>query len=91
MRAIGGVLKIIGGLIFAVTGIWSFFLCIGIISKAAGFWGIVAALVLGPVTFVAAPLYAGFSQGDWFPLMLGYGGGISAALFIGIGGALADR
>jgi hypothetical protein len=91
MRTIGGFLKILGSLIFTISGIWSFFLCIGIISKAAGFWGIVAGLLLGPVTFVAAPLYAGFAQGDWFPLVLGYGGGISAAILIGIGGALADR
>jgi len=41
-------------------------------------------LILGPVTFVAAPLYAGSAWGDWFPFVLNYGGGIVAAILIDI-------
>jgi hypothetical protein len=67
-----------------------FVLCLGIISKAAGFWGLVAALFLGPITFVAAPLYAGFAWDNWFPLVLNYGGGIAAAVLLGIGSALSN-
>ena len=89
MSGIGSLFKVAGYIVFAIAGIWGFFLCIGIISDAAGFWGIVAALFLGPVTFVAAPLYAGFSNGDWFPLILNYGGGISAMILIGIGSAIS--
>jgi hypothetical protein len=90
MNAIGGFLKIMGYLVFAISGIWGFVLCLGIISKAAGFWGLVAALFLGPITFVAAPLYAGFAWDNWFPLVLNYGGGIAAAVLLGIGSALSN-
>jgi len=89
MNAVGGLLKVIGMLLFAICGIWGFFLCIGIISKAAGFWGVVGALILGPITFAAAPLYAGFAWGDWFPFILNYGGGVAAMVLFAIGSAFA--
>lgn len=88
MNALGGLLKGGGFILLLITGLWGFFLCLGIISKAAGFWGVVASLVLGPVTYVAAPLYAGFAWGDWFPLALNYGGGIGSMVLIGLGSAL---
>ena len=88
MVGLGNFFKVVGWIVFAVAGLWGFFLCLAIISKAAGFWGIVAALFLGPVTFVAAPFYAGFAWGDWFPLVLTYGGGIVATVLIGIGSAM---
>lgn len=91
MNTLGGLIKVVGWIVFAVTGLWSFFLCLGIIKTAVGFWGAFAALILGPVAFVAAPLYAGFALGDWFPLVLGYGGVIATAVLFGIGSALSDK
>lgn len=85
MKSFGNLFKIVAGIIFAITGIWGFFLCLAIIVKVAGFWGLAASLVLTPITFVAAPLYAGFAWGNWFPLFLTYGGGLVAAIFFGIG------
>lgn len=58
VNTLGGLIKVVGWIVFAVTAFWSFFLCLGIIKTAAGFWGAFAALILGPVAFVAAPLYA---------------------------------
>ncbi|MCX7848040.1 MAG: hypothetical protein N2595_08440 [bacterium] len=89
MAALGNFIKIVGWIVLAVTELWGFFLCLAIISEVAGFWGIVAALIFGPVTFVAAPLYAGFAWGIWFPFVLCYGGGIAAAILIAIGGAIS--
>jgi hypothetical protein len=89
MTALGNLIKVTGWIVFTVTGLWGFFLCLAIISKAAGFWGVVAALFLGPVTFVAAPFYAGFAWDNWFPLLLNYGGGIVSAVLIGIGNTLS--
>lgn len=89
MASLGELIKILGYIVWVGTGIWGFFLCIGIISNAAGFWGIVAALFLGPITFFAAPLHSGFALGDWFPLILNYGGSICAFILIAIGGAFA--
>ena len=91
MSALGNLFKVAGFGLFAVCGIWGFFLCLAIISKATGFWGLLGALILGPVTFFAAPLYSGFAWGDWFPLLLNYGGGIGAMLLIGIGSALGGE
>ena len=90
MNAIGSLLKGTGFLVWAVAGIWGFFLCIGIIAHAAGFWGIVAAIFLGPITYIAAPLYAGFAHGDWFPLILNYGGGLLAMVLVAVGGAMSN-
>jgi hypothetical protein len=90
MKAFGRLLKGVGTLVWIVAGAWGFFLCLGIIAHAAGFWGIVAALFLGPVTFLAAPLYAGFEHGDWFPLILNYGGSLVGLVLMAIGGALSD-
>jgi len=89
MTALGKLIKVVGWAVFAITGIWGFFLCLAMISKVAGFWGLVAALILGPVTFIAAPLYEGFTWGNWFPLILNYGGGLTATVLIGIGNAMS--
>ena len=89
MASLGKLIMVGGGIVFVITGFWGFFLCLVIISKAAGFWGIVAALFLGPVTFAAAPLYAGFAWGDWFPLLLNYGGAITATVLFVIGRAIS--
>jgi hypothetical protein len=90
MNAIGSLLKGAGMVVWFVAGLWGFFLCLGIISHAAGFWGIVGGLFLAPITFVAAPLYAGFEHGDWFPLILNYGGSVVAMVLMGIGGAMSN-
>lgn len=91
MKAIGRLLFGGGIITFVIVGIWGAFLCLGIITKAAGFFGLIAAIILTPVTFFAAPLYAGYVWGDWFPLALNYGGAIAAAVLMGIGSKLSDE
>ena len=90
MRAgIGGILKVAGFVAWAVFGIWGFLLCLAIVNQAAGFWGVVAGFFLLPVTFVAAPWYAGVAWGNWFPLLICYGGGILATALVAVGSAVA--
>ena len=78
-------LKVAGGLIL-ILGIWGFFLCLGIAFKIAvafkiaGYWGIVLAVIFGPVSFIAIPLYSGFALNDWYPLIFSFGGS-----FVGMG------
>ncbi|MES1929033.1 hypothetical protein SADO_07252 [Salinisphaera dokdonensis CL-ES53] len=91
MQAIGGVIKAVGFAVFAISGLWGFFLCLGIISDVAGFWGLVVSLFITPVTFLAAPLYAGFAWDNWFPLILNYGGGIAATVLVGIGSSISGE
>ena len=90
MASIGRLLKAAGWVIWTISGIWGLVLCLSIITKAAGFWGLFAAVALAPITFLVAPLYAGFAWGNWFPLLLTYGGGLVVGILQMIGGAL-DR
>jgi hypothetical protein len=71
--AIGNIFKILGGIAFAIFG----------------FWGFVIGLFVAPITFIAAPWYAGLVLGNWFPLLIGYGGGIVALILFGIGSAIS--
>lgn len=88
MKAIGSLLKGAGGVVFAITGLWGLLLCIAVVKQVAGFFGTVAALFLFPITFVAAPFYAGFALGDWFPFAVNYGGAAAAMALLGVGHAL---
>lgn len=90
MTVLGKLITVVGWAVFAIAGLWGFFLCFAIISKVVGFWGLVASLILGPVTFFAAPLYAGFVWGNWFPLAIDYGGCLIGAIFVGIGSVIPD-
>ena len=90
MRAVGNSLRGTGWIAFVVVALWGLFLCIAFIAKAAGFWGIVAALLLAPITFLAAPLYSGFVLDDWFPVILNYGGGLVSMALVSIGDTISE-
>ena len=91
MSTLGKFFKLVGWIVFSVAGLWGFSLCLAIIERVTGFWGLVTALLVAPATFVAAPLYAGFTWGNWFPFVLNYGGAIVAAILIGIGNAMSGK
>jgi hypothetical protein len=79
-------------LIWLVCGLWSLFICFGIVQTALGTIIAVISLFLAPALIGLAPLYSGFFLGDWFPLLLTYGGGIGAAILFGLGSAIdGDR
>ena len=86
---IGTLLKGAGYFAWVVFGIWGFVLCLAIVNQAAGFWGVVAGVFILPVTFAAAPWYAGVAWGNWFPLLICYGGGIGATILVAIGSTVA--
>jgi hypothetical protein len=77
-------MKSFGLFIYALAGLTSFFWSISIIVDEAGFLGGLIAFFLFPVTIVFAPLYHGFSSGDWTLAAITYGGGILAALISGL-------
>jgi hypothetical protein len=87
--ALGKLFKALGYAVFGITGLWGLFLCLAIVDKVAGFWGIVVGLFIAPVTFLAAPFYAGFHYGNWFPLVLNYGGAFVSGGLMLVGKALA--
>ena len=83
-----GIRKFFTGLgmaVYIIAGIIGFILCLSIITKAAGFWGLVAAFFLAPVTFLAAPFYAGFAWHNWWPLALNYGAVVIAGICFYLG------
>jgi hypothetical protein len=86
---IGGFLKVAGLVAWAIFGIWGFLLCLAIVSQAAGFWGVVVCFFVFPVTFVAVPWYAGVAWGNWFPLLICYGGEIVASILFAVGSTVA--
>jgi len=84
-ESIGTFFKILGYVAYAIFGLWGFIVELAIVNYAAGFWGVVIAFVIAPITLVTAPWYALVAWGNWFPLLLVYGGGILAAVLCGIG------
>jgi len=87
---VGNVFFFIGGAVALVCGLGGMFINFQIIHHVAGFWGIVIGLVILPVTFVAAPIYAIFEWGNWLPAALIYGGGMFSMIFFGIGSQISE-
>jgi hypothetical protein len=85
----GYIFKIPAFIIYAIAGIWGFFICFGIVVDHTGFIGGVIAFGLAPVALAFAPWYEAIANGNWFPLILIYGGGIGASVLYWIG-ALID-
>lgn len=81
----GLIFKVPGYIIYLVAGIWGMFISLGIVVDNVGFIGGMIAFILFPFTLAFAPLYAALADGNWFPLILIYGGGICATVLIAIG------
>ncbi len=81
MRSIiGGIFKVIAVIVYVGFGLWGLIITLAIVNQAAGFWGVVIGFFIFPVTLAAAPWYALVAWGTWFPLVVVYGGGISATI-----------
>ena len=81
---VGGILALI------VVAIWGFVLCADVINEVAGYWGIVVGVAFFPLTLIATPWYAGAALDNWIPLLVCYGGGITAVIPLAIGLALGE-
>jgi hypothetical protein len=88
-KLFGGIFKVFGGIAFFIFGLWGLIIELAIVNQAAGFWGVVIGFLILPITFVAAPWYALVEWGNWFPLLIVYGGGILAIVSFCIGSAIA--
>jgi hypothetical protein len=84
-------LKALGIIAAFVLGLWAFVLELTIVNTVVGFWGVVVAFVIAPVTSAAAPWYAGVAWGNWFPLVIGYGGPMAGVLLYGLGSLIAGE
>lgn len=75
-RVGGGALAGVFGVLYCLLGLVSLVVNLIVVNEALGwgFLGIVLALIIFPVTVLAAPLYALIAWGNPFPLLLTYGG-----------------
>jgi len=88
-KILGSPFKIAGAIVLIAGGLWSFVLDLAIVNEVAGFWAVVAAFAIAPVTFAAAPWYAGVAWGNWLPLFIGYGSMISGGLLFSLGSKIS--
>lgn len=79
-----------GGIIFAIFGLWSLIIELAIVNQVVGFWCVVVGFMLLPLIFAVAPWYTLVAWGNWFPLLIVYGGEILAAVLFGVGSTIAD-
>ena len=87
-RIAGYTLMALGGIGYAVFGLWGFVLTMAIVAREWGFLGAVIAFMFAPITFTVAPWYEGVTRGNWLPLAVCYGGLVVASIFWGPGSAL---
>jgi len=78
-------MKVLGLIIFILTGIISFLWSIAIVAQTMGFIGGFIAFSFFPATILFVPLYAALTQGNWILIALTYGGGIVGAFLMGMG------
>lgn len=76
----GALLKKTGYFVWVVCGVWGLIFCLAIVGHAMGFWGVVVAMILAPITLAATPWYAVAAWGTWVPLIVIYGGGFAGAV-----------
>lgn len=86
----GILFKAPAALIYVVCGFWGLFITFDIVRDTLGLVVAVIGLFVAPMYLVLVPWYAAIAQGDWFPLLLIYGGGIGGSVLYGIGAAI-DR
>lgn len=85
-KLIGIVLMGIGGIGgCSVCTIWGLILSLIIVARLTGLLGLMIGFVLFPISLLVVPWYAGFELGNWFPLIISYGGLFGGILIFGIG------
>ena len=88
----GTIFKAPAVLIWIVCGFWGLYICFAIVQNVLGTVVAVMSIFLAPALLSLAPWYSGFALGDWFPLLLTYGGGIGGSFLFAIGSAIdGDR
>lgn len=58
--------------LYWIVGAWGFFLSLKVLYSVAGIIGVIVGILVTPVSFVIAPLYAGFAEGYWLPAIVSY-------------------
>jgi len=84
----GAIFKVPAMIIYFAGGLWGLVICLGIVSAKLGIIGLIVGLFIFPAVLYLAPWYAGFADGNWFPVMLIYGTTIASWILFAIGSAI---
>jgi hypothetical protein len=84
----GSIFKVPAIIIYALGGIWGFFIMFQILNDAFGFIGAIISIIILPVVLYLGPLYVGFVDGNWFPATICYGSAALAIVLFFIGSYL---
>lgn len=79
------ILALIGAVVFGILDLRISFL---IVEQVVGSTVAFISLLVAPITFALAPLYALIAWGDWHPLLIIYGGGILIAFLFWASGVI---
>lgn len=85
-----GVLKAVAVVVYFVVGLWGFVVCLAIVVENFSFVGGIIAFSIFPVTLIFAPWYEALANGNWFPVLLVYGGGTVATILYGWAFAIGE-
>ena len=84
----GAIFKVPALIVYFIGGIWGLIVSLGIVIDHLGRLVGFLSLLVFPIPLYVAPLYAGFAESNWFPLMLVYGTTVVAAILYSIGAAI---
>lgn len=89
-RTLGLFIQGLGVLSFIIFGVWGLLWSLSIVKVVVGTWAVVVGLIFFPFIIGLAPWYALIAWGAWVPLLVIYGGTLTAVLLFTIGSALND-
>jgi len=88
---LGSILSIVIPILMFGGGIISLIICIGIVREVFGPAVSFLSLIIFPVLLTVAPWYALVAWGNWFPLVVVYGMGITVTILFHISSRLTGE
>lgn len=85
INKIGEVIKEIGYVVYFIFGLWGLLICFQLVKYVFGEQYAFLSLLIFPLTLFFTPWYVLYEWGDWFPLIIIYGGGIIGRVIVYIG------
>jgi hypothetical protein len=87
----GNIFKSLSIITIIITVFCGFGLNLAIVRQVVGSWGVIICLILFPIVFAVAPWYELISHGNWFPLLVIYGGVITSSVLYNIGSFVSGK
>lgn len=85
INKIGEVIKGIGYIVFFIFSLWGLLICFQLIKYVFGEQYALISLLIFPLTLFFTPWYVLYESGNWFPLLIIYGGWLVGRVLVNIG------